>query len=558
MLYTTDSGFVDTDGFTSVAVGDTTYLYRGLFYLRGHRAGAESIKAFAQASLETGRMPFRMAFGAFSCAVVQPDGAATFFTDNSDLDCLYVSSGAISDSFIQLVEREPSPAFDDDALCELLVLGGVFFGRTLVRDIATTEYDRAYQCADGSIRSVDKGIGPFDATSTVEDVQAFFRDMAHALAGHRVTLSLTGGYDSRLVLAGLMEHLPLEVFISGSDETDPDIRWARRAASAAGMNLEIVRVDKPAIDEALVRRLFEEGDGVVAAIDDDGIRISAFMHERRDRGYTCYVTGDGGVRHKDWYWLQDLPFYRRRRTNVAGFYDQRIQIVTTPIPFGRRLQGRSRALRQRMIDGMRRHVKSLNTQSYDAIGFHLQGDLVKVKYATRSRLVPSYAPLWELELVRHSYHLPRRSRFFYNSMRAVITQVSRPLARTPTVYGTTASSEPRYLARDVFYQGIDYATKAARLVGRKFAHRNLFVGHVVTWSAEREIRGLDLASRAVAWAIDEDLMAEGTTIDRLAYRTLGRLVHVYLLAERMGRAFTEPTLSEPEAASRRSSNSANR
>jgi hypothetical protein len=533
MLFSAEAGFIDTTGLAKAVIGDSTYYYSGLFYIRGRKAGLDSIAAFAQEYEESGALPLNKVFGAFCCAVVQPNGDTTFFADNSNLHCFYVGRNAISDSFLELVRYESAFAFDNDSLCEFFALGGVFFGKTLIQGISTTTYSNAYVYSNGSLRVEDKGLGEFDAPTAIADVTEFFRDMAYALSDDKVTLSLTGGYDSRLVLACIMEHLPVNVFISCSDETDPDVYWAGRAATAAGKTLEVLRVGKPQISEAYLRLLLDEADGNGIFVDDNYMRISAFMQDRKHRGYTCYLTGDGGVRHKDWYWLQDLPFYRSKHTKVARFYDQRIQVITPSIPIGRRLEAHYRSMRRRMIGAMQEYVMPINTQSYDSIGFHVQGDLVKLKYSVRSRVVPSYAPLWELELVRYSYHLPRRKRFFYNSMREIITRKSRSLARTPTVYGTTASSEPRYLARDVVFQGIDYSRKAARLLGRRVLRRNLFVGHPTTWSAEADVRALDISRRALGYCVKEELIGAEARQSEIAYSTLGRMIQLYLLAEKM-------------------------
>lgn len=531
MLFSAMSGFLDTGGFVKNEIGDCTFYHKGLFYLRGEKAGSASIAAFAEEYERSGVLPFEKAFGAFSCVVVRRTGETIFFTDNSNLHCFYVGSSAISDSFLSLVRHERASAFDEDALCEFLGLGGVFFGKTLVDSISTSASDCVYVCYGGTIRQELKQIGDIDEPSTVTDFAEFFQDTAHALSGERVALSLTGGYDSRLVFACLRERLPVDVFISCSDEKDPDVLWAKRVAQAGGATLEIVNVDKPVVNERYVRHLFVDADGVVPCVDDTYMRIHSFMHDRQDKGYTCLLTGDGGPRHKDWYWLQDFPFYRMRHTNLGRFYDQRLLVIPASIPIGGRIEKRYQGMRRRVVRGMRRYLQALNTESYDSLGFHVLGDIVKPLYTAHSRLVTSYAPLWELELVRYSFHLPRRERFFYNSMRKVTTAQSKSIARTPTVYGTTASSERRYLARDVFFQGVDYTRKAARLLGRNVLHRNLFVGHPSGWSAEREVRGLKITEQAVMYCEREGFVRAGTTAADLSYAALGRVVQVYLIAE---------------------------
>lgn len=533
MLFSADAGFVDTSGFASYRVGDCTYYLKGIFFMRGRKAGRESIEAFAQEAERTGALPYAKAFGAFSCAFVRPTGETIFFTDNSNLNCFYLGSGSIGDRFLDVVRHEHASAFDDDAVCELLGLGGVFFGKTLVAGILLSASESTYICFAGVIRQEDKDIGDIDEPSSIQSVPAFFRDIAYALSDERVTLSLTGGYDSRLVFACLRDHLRLDVFMSCTNPSSSDLHWAKRVAQAGGTTLEVVNVAKPSVGESFVRELFECADGDVPFLDDSYIRVSAFMHTRLDAGYTCYLTGDGGVRHKDWYWLQDFPYYRMRRTNLSRFYDQRIQIVRNSVPIGGRLEEPYRRMRHRIVREMRRYLRPINTESYDCVGYHVQGDLVKPKYTALSRIVTSYAPLWELELVRYSYHLPRRERFFYNSMRRIITGQSKTVARTPTVYGTTASSEVRYLMRDVLFQGIDYLRKALRLLGRTLLGRNLLVS-TEAWSAEGDIRDLELTRRALGYGKKQGFIAGDTSLNDVPYAVLGRIIQLYLLGERLG------------------------
>jgi hypothetical protein len=531
MLFSYDGGLLDDSGFRRVDVGDDRYYVSGVFFLRGHWAGPDSLAAFGEAYRASGVLPVDRAFGAFCCLIVRRDGEALFFTDNSNLHTLYVGRRAISDRFLDLARHEGTTSFDDDALCEFLALGSVYLGKTLIDGIATSASDRVYVVSDGVLRTEAKGVGDVDRRSTIEDVPSFFADVAYALDGERVTLSLTGGYDSRLIFACLNDHLAVDPFISCTDRRNPDVYWAVRAAAAGGKALDVLEIPKPAVTERYLRELVDDTDGVNCAVGDDAMRIRAFLRDRRERGYTCLLTGDGGVRHKDWHWLQDLPFYRRKHTNVGRFFDQRIEMIRSSVPFGERLAGRYQGLRPRLIQAMRRHLRPLNTQSYDAIGFHIQGDAVKAKYSAQSRLVPAYAPLWELELVRYSYRLPRRKRFFYNSIREITTRQSKAIARVRTVYGTTASSEPSYLLRDVAFQALDYARKAARLLGRRILHRHLFVGHATTWSTEADVRALDVSRRAVDFAVRERIIAPSAEVGTLSFGVLGRLIQLYLIDE---------------------------
>lgn len=533
MIFSIKEGFINTEGFEEVRYKEYTFYYSGILYLRGKKAGRESVLAVAEEYEATGVIPFIKIFGAFCLIICKPDGKTIFFTDNSNLHCFFIGKNYIGDNFLEIIRCEKANEFNIEALCEFFVLGGVYFGKTLIDGIKVTANDSFYMSEDGIMVKKDKKIGGIDAPSSITDVSAFFRDMAYALSDCKVTLSLTGGYDSRMVFACTKDYLPTNVFISGDNENDPDIVCAKKTARAGGQHLEILKIDKPQISENYLRELFEYAQGCVPLINDGYLRISMFMKNRRANGYNCYLTGDGGPRHKDWYWMQDLPFYRKKNTNVPRFYDQRIEEIRTDIPFGDILIVPYRNLRQRFIGVLEQHVMSINTQSYDSFGFNIFGDTVKVNYSIHSKTIRSYAPLWELELVRYSYHLPRRKRFFYNSMREITTKNSRSIARVPTVYGTTASSEPLYILRDILFQGIDYYKKAVRMLGRMFLNRNFFIGNVSTWSAEDDVRSLDISQRALSYCIDKEYIKQDTQLKTVSYNTLGRMLQVYMLAEEM-------------------------
>ena len=532
MLLKYGEGFINYDEYQKIEYNGLNIYYRGVFWMRGKKAGRESIEYFAEKYMESGSIPYIELFGAFSCIVEHPGSKVILFTDNSNMHCFFIGDKALGTNFLEVAKANEVGSFELDALCEFISLGGVYFGKTLLEGINLTENDKVYIFEEGTIRIVEKGIGGIDGHSTITDVNEFFREMAYALSERKVTLSLTGGYDSRMVFACLNNYISIDTFISGDNETESDFVVSQRVVLAAGKKQEMIRTPKPYISEDYIKYLFEYAQGVVPFINDGYMRVSSFIKDRADKGYDCYLTGDGGPRHKDWYWVQDLPFYRKKHTNVAKFYDQRIEDIKTHLPWGSTLEPKYTQMRRRMILTLNKFVKQLNTQSYDSFGFNLLGDsTVKLPYTPYSKFISSYAPLWELELVRYSYHLPRRKRFFYNSMRDITTKANPAIARIPTGYGTTASNEAPYVIRDVFFQIVDYFKKACRLVSRKVLKKSLFVGRVTTWSTEQEVRELDLSKKALEYCIQKGYIAEGTNLSEISYSLLGRIIQIYMLAD---------------------------
>lgn len=531
MLLNYDRGFINYDEYHKIEYMNSNIYYRGIVWVRGKKAGRESIEYLVEKYLETGKIPYIEIFGAFSCIIQESDGKAILFTDNSNMHCFFIGDKAIGTNFLEVAKENGAESFDMDSLCEFISLGGVYFGKTLLSGVNLTENDKSYIYNKGQISIVEKGIGGIDGESSITDVNEFFQEMAYALSESNVTLSLTGGYDSRMVFACLNNYIPIATFISGDDDTGSDFVVSQKVASVAGIEQEIIRMKKPDISEDYIKHLFEYAQGVVPFLNDGYMRVSNFIQERADREYNCYLTGDGGVMHKDWWWMQDIPFYRKKHTDVRRFYFQRINYISSEISYGVELKESFDNLDKRMISGINDLSKSMNTQSYDSFYYNLNGRKIVLQYNTHSSVLSSYAPLWELELVRYSYHLPRKKRFFYNSIRDITTKANPDVAKIPTGYGTTASSELPYMLRDLFFQLIDYFKKACRMIGRKVLRKSLFVGNAITWSTEQEVRKSEISSKALDYCIQQGYIAEGVNLSDISYSLLGRIIQIYMLGD---------------------------
>lgn len=533
MIFSIKEGFINTEGFEEVRYKEYTFYYSGVLYLRGKKAGRESVLAVAEEYEATGVIPFIKIYGAFYLIISKPDGETIFFTDNSNLHCFFMGESYIGDNFLELIKYEKSNEFNMEALCEFFVLGGVYFGKTLIDGIRLSSNDSYYIYTNNTIKEVTKDIGDIDAPSSISDVSEFFQDMAYALSDQKVTLSLTGGYDSRMVFACIKKHLPINVFISGNKEYNSDIIQAQKTAYAGGQTLEIINVEKPEVSEDYLTELFHYAQAIVPFVNDGYIRISSFIKNRKEQGYNCYLSGDGGAVHKDRLWTQDFPFYNKRKVDLKRYYNMRVHFTKQTIPIDKDILALSNELENRFINKISQFRKPSNSQSYDSFYYNINADKFAVQYSTHSKSVYSYAPLWELELVRYSYHLTRWERYFYKSVRKITTKNSRSIARVPTVYGTTASSEPLYLLRDIYFQLIDYFVRAIRMLGRKFLNKNLLVGNPSTWSVEDDIRNMDIANRALSYCIDKGFLKLDTRIESISYSTLGRAIQIYMLAEFM-------------------------
>jgi len=72
MLFSISEGFVDTSGFQRTVYNGSAYYYSGTVFVRGMKAGEESIIALAKEFETTGSIPFKKLFGSFNCVISQP------------------------------------------------------------------------------------------------------------------------------------------------------------------------------------------------------------------------------------------------------------------------------------------------------------------------------------------------------------------------------------------------------------------------------------------------------------------------------------------------------
>lgn len=482
-----------------------------------------------------------MIYGAYTCCIKRRNDTL-FFASNSEMHCVYISKYGASSSFLEHLDYLKQAGieifFSDESVCEYITLGKVFFKKTFAENIVMLPNDQYLRFKNGEMQISDKSITGIDGESHIGSPEKFFGDLAYAIEKVKVSSALTGGYDSRMVVAMLYKRVPLKLYYSTNNPEDTEARVSKAVARKLNIPHSIYHTDKPELTDDRIRCLISDTDGMMPVDLDSSFRIRNFKAKLENEGYELSLTGDGGVLHKDWEWMQDLPFYHKKRTNLRRFYHQRIAMNTNILNIGPRLKNIYSSQEDRFVRLMEPYKKDINTRSYDSL-YHYVSSSQCLGYNCDSAGFVSYAPLWELDLVRNSYHLPRSQRFFYNFLRRMTTKANPEIAKIPTNYGTTESSEVKYLFRDVFFQLADYARKAIRLFGRILFHKTFVKERNVDWTLEGDLRNLPAAARAVEFGQKYGLLSDKANLDSVSYTVLTRLVHLYLLSKDYDIAFLQ-------------------
>lgn len=353
-----------------------------------------------------------------------------------------------------------SVELEESAAAEYVLLGASHSTQTLARGVATLPMAHA---VDLSRRQLLPRLDPnawdeVDVPATfeaavdriAEHLRSVCTEVASAFPG-RTHAALSGGFDSRLIVAGLLAcGSPPQTFVYGDPDSE-DVRIARQVAQGTGLGLKVV--DKRALGgsaarpdlERLVRNgLFFDGlpnDGIYDSGADQATRLA------QNADGSIALNGGGGEIFRNFFHLPDRPlrsadvvraFYRgfdprvfRRRDGLATW----LQRLATSMETSLRVPSAaaSRPLRRGQVELLYplfrcHHWMSVNNSVSTRHGY----------YAT---------PLVDLTAVRLAWQLPMAWKNAGRLESALVTRLHRCIAEQPSAYGFRFSDGPDWHAR---------------------------------------------------------------------------------------------------------------
>ncbi len=519
--------FLFSDEYMKEQEKDITVYVNGFFYIRGCVSGKDSVLKLISFYRKNGFIPFRELFGSY--IIIFKDNSRDeilIFTDNSNMRSFFYNNEYISDDIFQIIEKNKNSFFNQNAVLEYLKYGNIFEHATLIEDIKATKSTLLYKIAKNSIIEINKGIGDISEKSIYADIYQYFDDLTLALSNKKITMDLTGGYDSRMIFCALKNRIKdMHIFISGPDSAK-DVIVAKNVAEKNDINIDCFNNNYKKISEKDLLKAFDFSYGQL--VFDFCFRLMDFSFYRKNKGYDLRITGDGGVLHKDWWWLQDFPLYNKSRTNLKKFYYQRVNYSRINYNvFSYDFLEKIKSYDDVFTSNLAKYVRKTNTQTYDFLYYYLFGSKLSRNYNIYSKILISYAPLWENEIVKLAYSLPRNERFYYNYIRRVTSHYDKKTSRLKTVYNMTASSDIEYKLLDIGGFMSDYVKKAIRMIKRKILNKNV-KSDVDVYNIQKSIKDTNFFRESLEFMKNANVLrkdAEEKEIDS----TLGeRILNIYL------------------------------
>lgn len=261
-------------------------------------------------------------FGSFLVAIAK-EGQLWLIHDRVGMIKLYTvpALGVLCTSWLACVDSLDSIQLDEFGAQEYVLLGANHGDRTPVSGIGIADPSLAIDVRSGSsvaVTTLDDWIGqspPGTMDAAAEACAEILHDRMSVVGralDNRVRCALSGGFDSRLlVAASLSAGIRPDLFVYGSAD-DEDVRIAKEAA--ASVSLRLRHVDKSqysppssASDLASLRPVVEFFDG----IPPDGLELSGIDRLTRIAqsadGYVA-LNGGGGEIMRNFFYLPDRRY----------------------------------------------------------------------------------------------------------------------------------------------------------------------------------------------------------------------------------------------------------
>ncbi|RMF08986.1 MAG: hypothetical protein D6763_08740 [Alphaproteobacteria bacterium] len=297
------------------AAASGTLFYKGLY---GERALA--------ALLDEDRPPARDDISGCGVFLVARGGVLRLFTDPLGTYKVYRDTADTiwSDSFLAVAQTLTAPAINPQGVYEYVFQGATYGNETVLDRVQLVDSKSIHEIGDRVHSTpwpggIEPAINQAPLEHHVDTLTELLRERYGAIAtafGDRVDTALSGGYDSRLTLALLLDQgVTPHLHVYGAPD-DPDVIVARTVC--AGEGLSISHEDKSALGD-------DSPDGVTAAVKQQFLAFDGWppdgiigngsdLATRRARCHNgvLALNGGGGEIFRNFFYLIDRPFTVRQ------------------------------------------------------------------------------------------------------------------------------------------------------------------------------------------------------------------------------------------------------
>lgn len=512
---------------------DFQVYFQGVIYIPYIKSGIESIKKILAGIKKNKINNIENIRGHFFIFIINKTNNYKYvFIDNGDIFKAFIHENVISTSLLELARylNFDRSKLNFNAIVEFLHLGHPQAGQTFFENVKRIDkHDIIVYTGDNEQSIQYKKLKAINQPIDL-DVLDFFKGFYEAVKDKKMSLDLTGGTDSRFIV-GLLNYLnaDFELAVSGI-EGIKDIEIPGEISRILKKDFFVTYHDIQDITDDLIRDLFYLTDAQVDILIYH--RLNQLSLDRKARGINFRVSGGGGMFYKDFAWLQDFPFYRKKKANIERLFDLRIE----PIPYphgqlGDKTKAISKDFRRRVIKKMYTYQLETNTQTYDNLFFNYKNPGNMSTFLTiGNRMMKTYAPLLEPDLIRYGFSQKRTTRFFNNFQRGILTKYCPRIARVRTTEGgVTCSSRRIDKLKDSIKYVLNKQNRLTKQILRKILKKTYFQESSIDPGIFKKVAGLDIFKNQIPLLKDGGIINKDQKIEDMRDNDIGKFLVIGLL-----------------------------
>lgn len=425
--------------------------------IHGGRTGEAGLRSFLRDFDPAD--PWKGTLGQWT-AVVCRGGAVHMLSDRLNAAKIYRDAGGrvFSNSFLALCEMGRTGGPDSQGIYEYVWNGAVFGSRTILSGIGTLPSNALAELRGGSVTVRELG-QPFTlapsheadldkvAADRVERLRMLF-DQYKEVWPTGIRSALSGGYDSRLLLALMMDRrMGFELFVYG-DAKSEDVQIAKAVCAAEGLALDHIdkgqapRLPVEAFAEAMTANLLAFDGLKYDGIFDGGADLAD--RKARSAGGKVLMNGSAGEVFRNFYYLRHARFTLPQL--VRAFHSRLDETACTE-------QFIRRDYEHRIAEDMRRAIGAPHTGPLHRGWIEMVYPLFRGRYwsardaVINQRFGPSLYPYLEPQAFDGTWNIPLGLKNFGRLEGRMIARLSPGLASHLTAYGFPAGGPAPFAYR---------------------------------------------------------------------------------------------------------------
>ena len=385
-----------------VEAADAELIIWGLFLYADHPAGRESALAF-WADFSQNCAKFDDCTGVYRVQILCKDGREIYFSDNSGCARYYIheKKAAFFDSLMEACPREArEPNYD--AIAQFLYFGCIYGFDTPVAGITVSDPAKYYVAEQGTVSAVEKNLTPLEDLQVQKDaLEKQMRRFARAAEGQTVACTITGGTDSRAILAHMLNTGMRPVLDITGHDGQADVDIAREIAAIT--DLELMAVSDEPEGEDWIDEAINAADGMNGVCDI--FRLYKKAKQLHENAITLECGGAAGELYKNSFINQDLPFY-----GGAPRWERFVQYKVATYDFPQNLCGDKIAeqmcgLPAQVQAHFGKYTGKNKANAYLNAGYEIMQARVRCVYSMSTRWYVHYNPLLERSVAALAFQI---------------------------------------------------------------------------------------------------------------------------------------------------------